>query len=140
MPTLPLKPTPLLREGASVTGEQGPRLSQLVDLRRAMRHARFLGFMEERSSKPGVCLVLKVAWCACAEYIGQAWCMLQNTAGFDLSGHPALSVNVGFSQQPARLPIGLQVRELRTMHSLIRSIIMRQCSCPLGENATSCPH
>jgi Asp-tRNA(Asn)/Glu-tRNA(Gln) amidotransferase A subunit family amidase len=36
--------------------------------------------------------------------------MLQNSAGFDLSGHPALSVNAAFSQDgDTPLPIGVQV-------------------------------
>lgn len=61
--------------------------------------------------------------------LGQAWCMLQNTAAFDLTGHPALSVNAGWghgkpvvhgngtgkgsssSSSPSapRLPIGVQI-------------------------------
>ena len=59
--------------------------------------------------------------------LGQAWCMLQNTAAFDLTGHPALSVNACWGQgkpvvpgngtgkgsssspSPPRLPIGVQI-------------------------------
>ena len=53
--------------------------------------------------------------------ISHAWAALQNTAAFDLTGHPALSVNAGVSapssSSPGRvgkkggggLPIGVQV-------------------------------
>ncbi len=44
-----------------------------------------------------------------AECIAQAWGALQNTAAFDLTGHPALSVNAGFSSDGDNLPIGVQV-------------------------------
>jgi Asp-tRNA(Asn)/Glu-tRNA(Gln) amidotransferase A subunit family amidase len=33
--------------------------------------------------------------------------MLQNTAAFDVTGHPALSINAGYSQEG--LPVGVQV-------------------------------
>ena len=40
--------------------------------------------------------------------IGKAWCMLQNTAAFDITGHPALTFNGGFSHD-LHLPIGIQL-------------------------------
>ena len=83
MPTLPIKPTPLLSEGADA-----------------------------------------------ASYISTAWCMLQNTAASDLTGHPAINVPCGFSKDKG-LPHGTQlVGRYMDESTLFQAASVIEAECP----------
>lgn len=70
-----------------------------------------------------------------AECITNAWSGLQNTAAFDLTGHPALSINAGFSEGPVQLPVGVQIVGRRwgdaTVLNVARAIEMCRKPTPL---------
>ena len=42
----------------------------------------------------------------CLEYISTALNMISNTCPFDVSGHPALTINAGYSEG---LPVGMMI-------------------------------
>lgn len=114
LPTLPIKPQLLPKAGMTPAEV---RCSLTPSLPSSPSHQNFALIF---SSFPPFLLP------SLPQGITQAWAALQNTAAFDLTGHPALSVNAGFSssstmttatkaggkpgkEEGGGLPIGVQV-------------------------------